>query len=1131
MNNNIEFDLLLKDERFIAALAKATQQVNKLNKSVKRVEKTSKSSFSTGRIVKFGVALVGVQTAALAARKGFQLMARTAVSSLKTFAKFEKSMLAVRTLLDDTSFAGKTAGEGFAQMGQDLTKILQTIPIDAQAATKALFDITSAQIGAADATTVLTATGKLAVAGNSNVATSTKAVVSAIIAFGLEASNAEVIAGKFFTAQKLGVTTVEELSAGFGLVSASAAQMGLSLDETLSVIVGSTRGALDTRKAFVGLAAAFKNIVKPGTEAQKVAEKLGIDFDKLAIEQAGGIVPFFKNLKKAIGGNTKQMAGLFGSIRAFRTVASVFTQSGGKGMVDTLTALQDETKTATTLNAAYELSVKALSNQWDLFTNNLDEVKKSIVKGLAPAFGKVLAKATKKLLKLFKELQTDKVQGSLERIGKSLEVMANSVTTLIPSLTSLVKIFSRIAEFGEANALAMDVFTASMPPAEKSLRNFIKIRKDLSKKLLVASISGDTKKAELANRALASVIKEINKLRKAGVTLSKNTLKATKETTKEVSKQNAETKKATEEQAALEKKNAADRERRRQEAAEEHNKQFLAAAKAADKQNKQYLNEFKRKKVGAKNWTANLINQARLVGKTNLQLNQITYNDNVKKIKQLVANQKISVDRGNQALLAAHRIFEEAKREITEKMEAAAAKSRLAAIKSNLQAVATAAASGISSQGALISSGQNVDKAKSAVTAAKGVKSSSTKNLSIKIQDLTRSLETLRQKGIKETAKISTLRAQKTSPSTKRQILLSQENLAAIKEQTVQTKTRLKSSEDALDKLVKSNETRSKGITDAVKDLADANTAQAAAATARDKQAQQAISGIITQVSAAWGIDGIVGPILQLFTDGEASAGFITSLIEGTPLFIEGLVENAPIIAKAIATASANVTRTETQKIFGAIGFAISVVSEDMNRTFNESGISIKEDFKAAGASISGHFDGLGAWVKSIPSQLGEGIKRFITTLGQALVGALTVPFDNIGKFFQGIYTMLKGLLNPTSGLKGSSGGAVGKLYRKATGAATGGLITGAGNRDTVPAMLTPGELVIDRTTGPRLNKFLDTLEAPPQVSSEGGNRDILARILAEVLKPVQVQTEVSVNDEAFANIMLDLSRRNERTG
>ncbi len=121
-NNSIDFELLLKDAKFVQAMAKATAQVKKLNKSVKGIQTTANKSFKAKNLLKFGAALVGVQTAALAARKAFQILSRTVTGSIKDFAKFEKNMLAVRTLLDDTSFAGKTAEQGFKKMGKEMTK-------------------------------------------------------------------------------------------------------------------------------------------------------------------------------------------------------------------------------------------------------------------------------------------------------------------------------------------------------------------------------------------------------------------------------------------------------------------------------------------------------------------------------------------------------------------------------------------------------------------------------------------------------------------------------------------------------------------------------------------------------------------------------------------------------------------------------------------------------------------------------------------------------------------------------------------------------------------------------------------------------------------------------------------------
>ena len=85
--------------------------------------------------------------------------------------------------------------------------------------TKGLFDTVSAGIDAAKATEFLGVASRLAIAGVTDVSVATDGLTSAINAYGLSADDANLVASKFFTAQKRGKTTVKDEKSGFAGVS------------------------------------------------------------------------------------------------------------------------------------------------------------------------------------------------------------------------------------------------------------------------------------------------------------------------------------------------------------------------------------------------------------------------------------------------------------------------------------------------------------------------------------------------------------------------------------------------------------------------------------------------------------------------------------------------------------------------------------------------------------------------------------------------------------------------------------------------------------------------------------------------------------------------------------------------
>ena len=71
---------------------------------------------------------------------------------------------------------------------------------------------------------------------------------------------------------------------------------------------------------------------------------------------------------------------------------------------------------------------------------------------------------------------------------------------------------------------------------------------------------------------------------------------------------------------------------------------------------------------------------------------------------------------------------------------------------------------------------------------------------------------------------------------------------------------------------------------------------------------------------------------------------------------------------------------------------------------------------------------------------------------------------------------MFFGAFKAFKGLSSFAGGVRGGLGAGARGFARGGMVPGTGNRDTVPAMLTPGEFVIKKSSVKSLG--LSTLDA-----------------------------------------------------
>jgi hypothetical protein len=121
----------------------------------------------------------------------------------------------------------------------------------------------------------------------------------------------------------------------------------------------------------------------------------------------------------------------------------------------------------------------------------------------------------------------------------------------------------------------------------------------------------------------------------------------------------------------------------------------------------------------------------------------------------------------------------------------------------------------------------------------------------------------------------------------------------------------------------------------------------------------------------------------------------------------------------------------------------------------------------------------------------------------------------------------LKDAVDKVGGVTGSGGGSgIVSETLSNIGFASGGVVPGViSGVDKVPAMLTPGELVVPRDLVGALGSFLENQSG----GASGQDTAILMAILQAVQAPIAVNSSVQVNQSAFADIMLQLNRQNAR--
>lgn len=379
------------------------------------------------------------KTAAIAATAAFGAVTTATIKTVNAFSRFESQFTTVVTLLDDSSFKTKTLTQGINDLKSGILKLRAETGESFENLNKGLFDLISAGIDASEAIDTLRTATRLARAGATNTSIAVDGLTSVIKAYGLEASDAESISQKFFTAQKFGKTTIEQLSTGFGDVASNAKSLGVSFEEVVSAVSAATLGAVETNKAYTGLRAVFANIIRPTKEASDEAARLGIEFNSTAL-RSKGLNKFLKDITESANFNSTSLEKLFSSVEATTTIMALAgEQSGDFDRI--LGELNNETQLATNFN-------KALAEQSGNVKQRFDEIRGS-VETLIVRIGEKLAPAVGKLADEFQGYLDTVTDDELQRIADGMTAIFDVVIAIGKAINTVVQGFGKLANLSQ----------------------------------------------------------------------------------------------------------------------------------------------------------------------------------------------------------------------------------------------------------------------------------------------------------------------------------------------------------------------------------------------------------------------------------------------------------------------------------------------------------------------------------------------------------------------------------------------------------------------------------------------------------------------------------------------------------
>ena len=338
------------------------QAVDRLDRSFKKANKSSQ--LLAGALGKLAGAFAGLTVA----NKFF-----------KGFAEADKARAAVRSL-----------GVNVTELESELRRV--SVESGNLASTTELlaasYDVASAGFaGAAENAAVLEASLKGAVGGMSDIATVSDATTSVLNAYGLSADKAGKLVDGFIQVQNDGKIVVDQYAQQIGRLAPIAAAAGVSIEEVNAAVSAVTATGVSAESTFAGLRQGIAAILKPTSEAKKLADELGIGFDAQALK-AKGLGGVLQEVITKTGGSQAAMTKLFGSVEAL-TALLPLTNDNLETYNDNLD--KQRTKSGQAEKATEDLG-GTVTTQIQRIVNGIGNVARTLDQVLGPALNRILSK-------------------------------------------------------------------------------------------------------------------------------------------------------------------------------------------------------------------------------------------------------------------------------------------------------------------------------------------------------------------------------------------------------------------------------------------------------------------------------------------------------------------------------------------------------------------------------------------------------------------------------------------------------------------------------------------------------------------------------------------------------------------
>lgn len=266
-----------------------------------------------------------------------------------------------------------------ATFNKELRAISDNLGLDIIDLAESEYETLSNQIAeGAESFKFLNEAARLAIVGVTSNENAVNLLSSAINAFGFEISEVNEISAKFFKTVDLGRLRVEDIADKLGRVAVPANHLGVSFEELNAALATATIRGVKADEAMTLIRNVFLKLLRPTGAMKELFAELGVESGQAAI-QTFGFADFMAILEERTRGSANELGELFGRIRAI-TGAMIFA---GQGVEDFADALEQIEGAAEGFGKKTDLILESSGKIVQIFGN---QVRNTFVQDVGGAF-------------------------------------------------------------------------------------------------------------------------------------------------------------------------------------------------------------------------------------------------------------------------------------------------------------------------------------------------------------------------------------------------------------------------------------------------------------------------------------------------------------------------------------------------------------------------------------------------------------------------------------------------------------------------------------------------------------------------------------------------------------------------